>query len=418
MSSSSHRGWTGRAHDTAGTPRILVRHQDQSVTITNRCRVAGLAAVALVGLAIREPAEAASPPPSVVVTPVIQSDVSTSLGYIGHVIAIQSVKLVPRVTAFIDEVTVKQGSEVKAGQVLFKLQPQQYQAALETAEANLASAQAALANANVTYERAKNLNNSGFSPTSTLDQDIATRQEDQANILSATAAIAVAQLNLSYCTITAPIAGKIGNIPMTQGNLVTPSTSALATINQLDPIRVVFAVPTDSPLLYATHYSSGQQDQRGNPDFKVNLDLPNGKPYPQTGTIAFFDNQVDTGTGTVNVYADFPNPRSLLLPGAYVSVLAKPAQPKTALLVPVAAVQTDQNSSFVLVVGADKKVTQQTVTLGDQIDQNYVVKSGVTAGQDVIVDGIQKVKVGSTVSVTYASSSPADGNAANTADSQ
>ena len=386
--------------------------------ISNRWRVGGLAALALAGLTVRAPAEAASPPPSVVVTPVVQSDVSTSLGYIGHVIAIQSVKLVPRVTAFIDDVTVKQGSDVKAGQVLFKLQTAQYQAALESSEASLASAQAALANANVTYERAKNLNNSGFSPTSTLDEDIATRQEDQANILSATAAIAVAQLNLSYCTITAPIDGRIGNIPLTKGNLVTPSTSALATINQLDPIRVVFAVPTDSPLLYATHYSPGKQNERGDTGFKVNLDLPNGKPYPQTGTIAFFDNEVDTGTGTVNVYADFPNPRSLLLPGAYVSVLAEPAKPKMALLVPVAAVQTDQNSSFVLVVGSDKKVAQKTVTIGDQIDENYIVKSGLTTGQDVIVDGIQKVKVGSAVSVTYAPASPVNGNSSNTADSQ
>ena len=109
----------------------------------------------LAGLAIRATAQAANPLPSVVATPVVQSDVSTSLGYIGHVVAIQSVKLVPRVTAFIDQVTVKQGSDVKAGQVLFRLQTAQYQAALQSAEANLASAQAALANANVTYERAK-----------------------------------------------------------------------------------------------------------------------------------------------------------------------------------------------------------------------------------------------------------------------
>ncbi|WP_419758794.1 efflux RND transporter periplasmic adaptor subunit [Acidisoma sp.] len=386
--------------------------------VTNRSPRAAFVAVALAAVSIGVQARASTPPPSVVVTPVVQSNVSTSLGYIGHVIAIQSVKLVPRVTAFIDQVTVKRGSDVKAGQVLFKLQTAQYQAALQTAEANLASAQAALANANVTYERALHLNNSGFSPTSTLDENLATRNEDQANILSATASIALAQLNLSYCTITAPIDGRIGDISLTKGNLVTPSTSALATINQLDPIRVVFAVSTDSPLLYSTHSSVIQQDERGDPNFKVNLDLPNGKPYPQTGRIAFFDNQVDTGTGTVNIYADFPNPRGLLLPGAYVSVQVAPAKPKEALLVPVAAIQTDQNSSFVLVVGPDKKVTQQTVTIGDQIDQNYIVKSGLTVGQDVIVDGIQKVKVGSTVSVTYASPSQSNDSSATSADSQ
>jgi membrane fusion protein (multidrug efflux system) len=388
------------------------------IFVSNRYRSALLAAIVLTGLATRTRAQAANPPPSVVVTPVVKSDVSTSLSYIGHVIAIQSVQLVPRVTAFIDQVTVKQGSNVRAGQVLFKLQSAQYEAALQSAEANLASAQAALANANVTYQRSLHLNNSGFSPTSTLDQDLATRQEDQADILSATAAIALAQLNLSYCTITAPISGRIGNIPLTMGNLVTPSTGSLATINQLDPIRVVFAVPTESPLLYATHYSVGEQNPQGDANFKISLDLPNGKPYAHTGTITFFDNQVDTSTGTVNVYADFPNPRGLLLPGAYVSVVAAPAKPKEELLVPVAAVQTDQSNSFVLVVGPDRKVIQQTVTLGDQIGQNYIVRSGLSAGQDVIVDGIQKVTVGSPVSVTYAPASQVNGSTTTTADNQ
>jgi membrane fusion protein (multidrug efflux system) len=371
----------------------------------------------MVCLGIAAPAVAANPPPSVVVTPVIQSDVSTSFSNIGHVVAIQSVKLVPRVTAFIDDVTVKQGSDVKAGEVLFKLQTAQYEAALQTAEANLASAQAAVANAQVTYARALHLNNSGFSPASTLDEDLATRNEDQANVLSATAAIAVAQLNLGYCTITAPIAGRIGVVTLTKGNLVTPSTGALATINQLDPIRVVFAVSTDSPILYGTHYTAGNAGAAA-PDFKISLDLPNGKPYPQTGTIAFFDNEVDTQTGTVNVYADFPNPRSLLLPGAYVSVITRPAKPKEEMMVPVAAVQTDQNSSFVLVVGPDRKVAQKTVTLGDQVAQNYVVRSGLTVGEDVIVDGIQKVKVGETVGVTYAPTASDNAGSSDTADSQ
>lgn len=359
---------------------------------------------------------AANPPPSVVVTPVILSDVSTSYSNIGHVIPIQSVNLVPRVTAFIDDVTVAQGSDVKAGEVLFRLQTAQFEAALQTAEANLASAQAALVNANIAYERSKNLNNNGYSPTSTLDLDLATRDEDQANILSATAAIAVAQLNLSYCTITAPIDGRIGQVVLTKGNLVTPSTGSLATINQLDPIRVVFSVSTDSPILYATHYTAGRRGS-GDPDFKISLDLPNGKPYPYTGKIAFYDNHVDTQTGTVNVYADFSNPKSLLLPGAYVSVVTRPAMPKEAILVPIAAVQADQNSSFVLVVGPDKKVIQQTVTLGDQVAQNYIVKSGLKVGQDVIVDGIQKVKVGGTVTVTYAPSEPMT-SGSETADSQ
>jgi membrane fusion protein (multidrug efflux system) len=339
------------------------------------------------------------------VTPVVQSDVSTSLGYIGHVIAIQSVKLVPRVTAFINQVNVTQGAAVKAGEVLFTLQPEQYQAALQTAQAGLASAQAALANAQVTYERAARLNTTGFETQSALDQDVATRNEDQANVLSAQANLANAQLNLSYCTITAPIDGRIGAVSLTKGNLVTTTTGALATINQLDPIRVVFSVSSNSPILTAMQSSAGQQNA-ANP-FTVHLDLPDGSQYQYAGKIAFLDNQVDSSTGTVNVYADFPNPQNLLLPGAYVNVESAPQQPQEALLVPVAAVQTDQNSSFVLIVDPDNIVRQQTITTGEQIGQNFVVKTGVSVNDRVIIDGIQKVKIGQPVTVTVQPAAPA-----------
>jgi membrane fusion protein (multidrug efflux system) len=334
----------------------------------------------------------AEAPPSVGVAPVSTQNIAPSVSNIGHVIAIQSVAVVPRVTAFIDQVNFKQGSDVKAGQVLFSLQPQQYQAALQTAQAQLASAQAALENAQLTYGRAQSLNASGFSPYSILDQDIATRNEDQANVLGAQAAVTTAQLNLSYCTITAPINGRIGTVVLTKGNLVTTTTGTLATINQLDPIRVTFAVAANSPILLAT---------QSNPDlsnFTVSLDLPDGAPYPIKGHIAFLDNQVDSATGTVNIYADFANPKALLLPGAYVNVLTAPAQAQNALMVPVAAVQTDQKGEFVLVLGPGNKVVQTSVTLGDQIAQNFVVKSGLSAGQQVIVDGIQKVHDGQVVS--------------------
>lgn len=335
----------------------------------------------------------AAPPPTVVVAPVAAENIAPGFSNIGHVIAIQSVKLVPRVTAFINVVNVKQGSDVKAGEVLFTLQPEQYQAALQTAQAGLASAQAAYANAELVYERAHSLNATGFEAESNLDAAVATRNEDQANVLSEQANVATAQLNLGYCTITAPINGRIGTVALTKGNLVTPSSGTLATINQLDPIRVVFSVSTDSPVLSVP--AAG---------FAISLDLPDGKPYVQKGKIAFLDNQVDSATGTVNVYADFPNPDGLLLPGAYVNVDTTPVTPQEALLVPVAAVQTDQNSTFVLVVGADNKVAQQIVTLGDQIAQNYVVKSGVKQGDRVIVDGIQKVKIGEVVSASVAQS--------------
>jgi membrane fusion protein (multidrug efflux system) len=347
-----------------------------------------LIACALVGVA---PALAATPLPSVIVSPVETANIAPSFSNIGHVIAIQSVKIVPRVTAFIDQVNFVQGSTVKAGQVLFTLQQDQYQAALESAQAQLASAQAALENAQLQYERAARLNATGFEATANLDSDIATRNEDQANVLAAQANLANAQLNLGYCTITAPIDGRIGAVVLTKGNLVTTSTGTLATINQLDPIRVEFSVSSDSPILDAAHSNTSESK------FAISLQLPDGKMYPIKGKIAFLDNQVDTSTGTVNVYADFANPDALLLPGAYVNVETAPATPENVLLVPVAAVQTDQSSQFVLLVGTDNKVTQQTVTLGEQVGQNFIVDSGLSQGDRVIVDGIQKVKVGQQV---------------------
>jgi len=346
-------------------------------------------------------ARAAAPAPSVVVAPVAQANIAPSTNNIGHVIAIQSVKIIPRVTAFIDAVNVQQGSTVKAGQVLFTLQTDQYQAALQTAQANLAAAQAALENADLVYLRASSLNASGFTAESTLDQARATRDEDKANVLSAAAQLANARLNLGYCTITAPISGRIGTVALTKGNLVSTSTGALATINQLDPIRVVFSVSNNSPILEAVQSSAGKPNG-GSAAFNVSIDLPDGSSYPYQGKIAFLDNQVDSSTGTVNVYADFQNPRSLLLPGAYVAVLTSPAKPQEALMVPVAAVQTDQNSDFVLLVGPDDKVAQRTITLGPQIGQNFVAKSGLQMGDKVIVDGIQKVKIGDTVTATVA----------------
>jgi membrane fusion protein (multidrug efflux system) len=340
---------------------------------------------------------AAAPPPAVTVTPVTEQNIAPSFSNIGHVIAINSVNVTPRVTAYIDRINVKEGSDVKAGQVLFTLQTAQYDAALETAEANLAAAKAALENAQLEYQRASSLRSTGFEAQSALDTAIATRNEDQANVLAGEAGVANAQLNLSYCTIVSPLDGRIGFIPPSVGDLVTPTTGTIATINQLDPIRVEFAVPSSSPILAAA--IRAQNGPLGS-KFSISIDLPDGQPYPPTGHIVFLDNEVDTSTGTVNVYADFPNPNGALLPGAYVNVNTAPAHPQEALLVPVTAVQIDQDGQFVLVVDQAHKVTQDPVTVGDQIAQNYVVRSGLKAGEMVIVDGIQKVKVGNKVSET------------------
>jgi membrane fusion protein, multidrug efflux system len=350
-----------------------------------------------------------APLAAVGVSPIVVANVAPSSNDIGHIIAIQSVKVVPRVTAFIEEVNVAQGSMVRDGELLFSLQKAQFQAALQMAQASLASAQAALINAEVTYERAARLNHTGFEAQSNVDQALAARDEARATVLAAAASVQTATLNLGYCTITAPIAGRIGAVAETKGNLVTAATGSLATINQLDPIRVVFSVNSGSAILASTHQAGGNSPVTTS-GLAVALDLPNGQKYPYSGKIAFFDNHVDTQTGTVNVYADFPNPTNILLPGAYVSVVISSAEPQEAPLVPVAAVQTDQNGEFVLIVGSGNKVEQRSVTLGEQIAQNFIVKKGLGKGDRVIIDGAQKVKVGEFVNPTVdAGASASDG---------
>lgn len=368
-----------------------------------RCvRSMGLSASLVSAVCVTGPmaAFAAGPPPSVTVATIPVKDVAPTYSYIGRVVAIQSVQVVPRVTAFIDDVPVQQGSDVKAGQVLYQLQKSEYQAALTGAQAQLQSAQAGVTNAQFTYDRSLRLNKQGFEAQSNLDTATASLEQAKASVLTAQSNVQQAALNLSYCTITSPIDGRIGAITLTKGNLVTPSTPALATVNQLDPIRVVFSV-SDSEVVSAQKSSGATQAQIA-AGLVVNLTLPDGSHYPQTGRIAFLSNQIDPQTGTISVYADFENPQRLLLPGAFVNVDVRRSQPEERPLVPLAAVQVDQKGSFVLVVGSDNKVVQQPVSLGRQIGQDEIVEKGLTGGEKVIVAGVQKVRPGEVVNPTEA----------------
>ncbi|HEX5325232.1 MAG TPA: efflux RND transporter periplasmic adaptor subunit [Acetobacteraceae bacterium] len=366
--------------------------------------------VAMIGLLlahgpVRAAAAPAPPPPAVIVAPVQIKNVAPSNSFVGRVTAIQSVQVVPRVTAFIEDVPVQQGSEVKAGDVLFQLQKTQYQAAVQAAQAQLASAQAALRQSQLAYDRAAQLVPKGVETQANLDKAQATRDQDHAAVLSAEANLAQAALNLSYCTIRSPIDGRIGTITLTKGNLVTPTTPSLATINELDPIRVVFSVA--DRIIVSVEQKTGSTQGQIAKSLVVNLELPDGSKYKQTGTIAFLNNEVDPQTGTVSVYADFANPDRLLLPGAYVNAEVRRAQPKERPLVPVQAVQTEKNGSYVLVVGPDNKVQQQPVALGRQVAQDFIVTNGLSGGERVIVEGVQKVRPGETVNPTPAPAPPA-----------
>lgn len=346
-----------------------------------------------------------APPPSVIVVPVQVKDVAPSYDFIGRVTAIQSVQLVPRITAFIEAEPKAQGTDVKQGDILFELQKTQYEAAVQAAQAQLDSAKAALRQAQLAYDRAAKLNKQGFEAQANLDQATATRDQDQANVMAAQANLAQAALNLSYTTIVAPIDGRIGAITLTVGNLVTPSTPALATINQMDPIRVVFSV--SDRVLVAVEQKNGASAAEIAKRVTVGLILPDGSTYKEKGRVAFLNNQVDPQTGTVSVFADFPNPDGFLLPGSFVKVDVRSATPEPRPMIPVAAVQTDQSGNYVLTVGADNTVKQQGVTLGRQVAQDFIVSKGLAGGERVITDGLQRVHPGEKVTPQVAPPAPA-----------
>lgn len=346
---------------------------------------------------------AAPPPPSVVVSPVEVRDVAPVQTFPGQVQAVQSVTLVARVAAYVEKVAFKEGSTVKAGQVLFQLQQGPYQAAVEQAQGTLAQAQAALSNAQRNYERDAKAGNLAISAQQ-LQQDAAARDEAAGQVDSARGALENAAINLSYCTVAAPIDGRIGKALITAGNLVGPTSGTLATIVQMDPIRVSFAV-TDAQLV-AAEQRSGQSQEQLSGAVALTLLLPNGAAYPRPGKVEFIDNQVDTSTGTLTVYGLFPNPDGLLIPGSYVSVEVKRAKPEERPVIAVQAVQNEQQGQFVLVVGAGDKVEQRRVKVGRQVGQDYIVEAGIKGGERVIVEGVQKVHPGEVVNPVAASTLP------------
>jgi membrane fusion protein (multidrug efflux system) len=347
---------------------------------------------------------AAGPPPAVTVAPVVAKDVAPSTEFIGRVQAIQSVDLRARVEGFLEQVAFQDGQDVKAGDLLYRIEQAPYQAAVQSAQAQLARTQAALKQAESNYQRQAELRRSDFQSQAVLDQAVAARDSAAADVQAAEAALRTAQLNLGYTTITSPIDGRIGKTAYTRGNLVGPSSNALATVVQLDPIRAVFSV-ADRDVI-TEKQQSGQPQEQIIQRFLPTLRLSNGSEYPQKGEIEFVDNAVDPATGTVPIWARFANPQKLLLPGQFATVVVRPEQSERRPVVPLTAVQEDKNGKFVLVVGADDKAQERRIKVSRQIGQDWIVDDGLQQGETVIVEGLQKVRPGQPVNPVRAAQSP------------
>src|SRR5580692_7454620 len=336
-----------------------------------------------------------SPPPAVTVIPVASRQVTdTGSGFIGRVVANDKVDVVARVAGFIEQRNFTEGQQVKTGDLLFRIEQDTYKATVDQQEANLAKAKATEVNANLQLQRSQALVKNQNVPQSTVDQNLATEQAAQADILQAQALLEQAKINLGYTEIRSPIDGRIGIANYTVGNLVSPSTGILATIVSQNPIYVTFQASEADIVEYRRRVAASADKD---PHVTVHIKLPDGSIYAHPGVTNFVDVQVQGDTDTVTARAQLPNPDGELIPGGVVGVIVERGKPRYALLVPQAAVLLDQAGHYVLVVDDAKKVEQRRITTGPDHGKDIEVAEGLKEGELVITDGIQKVHPGQVV---------------------
>ena len=346
-----------------------------------------------------KPKQAAAPPPkpAVGVRPAMMKGVSQSFEFVGRIKAVDKVDVRARVEGFLEKVLFREGQDVKAGDLLYQIEKVQFQAQVDQAKANLASAEADATNAQLQYGRSFELSKRQWTPQATVDQNKATLDSGRAKVLQMQAALTQAKVNLDYTDIRSPIAGRIGRTAYTVGNLVNPTSGVLATIVSQDPIYVLFPVSVrDLEIIRASRH-----DEDGSlAKIEILVRLSNGRDYPQRGVWNLTDPQVDQQTDTLIMRATIPNPKRQLVDGEFVTAVIRQRQEEPRLVVPQASLQIDQSGRYVLVVDNQHKVEQRRIETGPNQDTDVVITSGLREGENVIVDGVHKVRPGQVVQET------------------
>ncbi len=359
----------------------------------------GFALLLLPASAIGQPAPGG--PPAVGIVRVEKKAITQTSEFTGRIQAIDRVDLTARVTAFVQERLFTEGTEVQQGDLLYRLERGPFEAAVQQQAAAVAQSNALLNNASITLGRAQALLNTPAGQRSTVDDARAQQLSQAAQVMSAQAQLRQAQINLDYTEIHAPVGGKISQTHFTIGNVVGPSSGPLATIVSQDPMYVVFPVSVRAEEEQEARY----RDQGGVNAIVVKLQLSDGTTYGQAGKIDYVDPTVAANTDTILVRAVIPNPKlghpnkgevisRELIDGQFVTVLVEGIQPVVALAIPRSAVLSDQQGNYVFTVDPQNKVEQSRIQLGQSTADVAVVMSGLTEGEMVVVDGIQRVRPG------------------------
>jgi RND family efflux transporter MFP subunit len=338
--------------------------------------------------------------PQVQVVPVVQKDVSIYSEWVATLDGYVNAQIQPQVSGYLIKQDYREGSLVHKDDVLFEIDPRPFQAVLDQAKAQLAQAEAQLGNATLNVNRDIPEAEANAIARSQLEGDTQAQLAAKATVAAGRAAVEQAALNLNFTKVRSLISGIAGIAQVQVGNLVTPS-AVLTAVSQVDPIKTYFPISGEDYLRIADkiHPETVNLLSSASP-IALQLILANGSTYARSGGILFADRQVDQQTGTIRIAGAFANPGNILRPGQYAKVRAVTQILKGALMVPQRAVSQLQGSAQVAVVGADNKVTIRSVQTGERVDTMWVITGGLTAGDRVVAEGVQKVKDGSTVTPT------------------
>ncbi len=338
------------------------------------------------------------PPPEVAVVTVASGNVTVSTELPGRVEATRTAQVRARVPGIVQKRLFREGSEVKAGDVLYQIDPAQYKANVASAEASLARAQATLAQTSAKLERYQPLVQTNAISKQEFDDVIGAQKQAAAEVAAARAARETARLNLGYATVNAPISGRIGRALVTEGALVGQGEATpLAVIQQIDPIFVTMTQSSSEMQKLRRALADGKLKRLGNNEALVALVTEDGQKIGAPGKLLFAEMSVDESSGSVILRAQFPNPDRSLLPGMYVRARLEQAVREQSITIPQQAVQRTSEGPSVMLVQADGKVAVQPIKTEGTVGNDWIVSAGLKAGDRVIVEGVQKARPGATV---------------------